>query len=409
VWDGKRWNQDESGEIERRGKLTVRRIYAEAAETEDKDLREKIANHAHKSESAARIGAMIELSRSEKEIPIQQTELDCDPWLLNVRNGTLNLKTMELWPHGREDFITKLIDVDYFRDALCPVWEAFVARITGEKDELRRFVQKAVGYSLTASTREQCLFILFGLGANGKTTFITVISSLLADYAKQTRTETLLVKHGDQIPNDVARLAGARFVCAIETESGKRLAESLVKQMTGGDKMAARFLHHEYFEFQPTFKLWLAVNHKPRIRGTDHAIWRRIRILPFDVTIPPDEQDPDLIEKLRGELPGILRWATEGCQLWQDHGLKAPEAVTSATEQYREESDNILTFIDECCERDPDAEVTKGTLYEAYNEWARKSGEYPVTKRDFGGRLLEKGFSEHRIKKGRFWKGIKLI
>jgi len=230
----------------------------------------------------------------------------------------------------------------------------------------------------------------------------------LADYAMPTRTETLLVKRGDQIPNDIARLAGARFVSAVETESGRRLAEGLVKQMTGGDRMTARFLHHEYFDFEPTFKVWLAVNHKPRVVGTDHAIWRRIKLIPFTVTIPESEQDPDLREKLKKELSGILAWAVAGCQLWQDHGLKAPEPIKAATEEYREESDVTAAFINERCNQGPDFKVTKAELYAAYSEWCKNSGEYAVSKKELGLRLIEKGFSESRTGKSRFWLGIGL-
>jgi putative DNA primase/helicase len=320
----------------------------------------------------------------------------------------LNLKTGKLQPHCRGDLITRLIPIDYDEHATCPLWMSFLERVTGSDVELMGFLQKAIGYSLTGSTREQCLFILYGLGANGKTTFLNILLSLLADYGKQTRTETLLVKRGDQIPNDVARLAGARFVSAVETESGRRLAEGLVKQMTGGDRMTARFLHHEFFEFQPTFKLWLAVNHKPRITGSDHAIWRRIRLIPFTVTIPGAERDPDLTEKLKEALPGVLAWAVAGCLAWQAEGLKAPEAITAATKEYRDESDVIENFIHERCKTGPDCEVSKAGLYEAYAEWCQKSGERPVSKKELGTRLTEKGVSDDRNRKSRFWREIEL-
>jgi putative DNA primase/helicase len=272
-------------------------------------------------------------------------------------------------------------------------------------------MQKAVAYSLTGSTREQCLFILFGLGANGKSTFLNVIGSLLGEYARQTRTETILVKRGDQIPNDVARLAGSRFVSAIETESGRRLAEGLVKQMTGNDRMTARFLHREFFEFEPTFKLWLAVNHKPKIMGTDHAIWRRIRLIPFAVTIPENERDPDLIDKLKEELQGILRWAIEGLNPWLEKGLGLPEVVRAATEEYRTESDLIESFLEECCEVDHNSEISKKALYDGYVDWCKGSGEekHSATKKEFGARLSEKGFTERRTKRERFWRGIRLL
>ncbi|MDP2651988.1 MAG: phage/plasmid primase, P4 family [bacterium] len=408
VWDGKRWEQDSDGAVERFAKATVRGIYNEAAQCDDKDVREKIASHAHKSESDARIKAMIAQARTELEIVVKHDDLDRDPWLLNVNNGTLNLKTGELQPHSHRDLITRLIPIDYREDAACPLWLRFLDRVAGSDGERMRFLQKAVGYSLTGSTREQILLILYGLGANGKSTFLKILLWLFADYGKQTGTETLLVKRGDQIPNDVARLAGARFVSAVETESGRRLAEGLVKQLTGGDRITARFLHHEFFEFEPPFKIWLAVNHKPRIVGTDHAIWRRIRLIPFTVTIPESERDPDLADKLKAELPGVLAWAVAGCEMWQMHGLKAPRTVTEATATYREESDPLTAFLDDRCVLEPGAEVGKTELYKAFKEWAQEAGERELSRRDFNQRVAERGYEDGRNRKTRFWEGLKL-
>jgi putative DNA primase/helicase len=274
--------------------------------------------------------------------------------------------------------------------------------------DLIKFLQKAVGYSLTGSTREQVIFMFDGSGANGKSTFITLVLSLLGDYAQQTPTETLLRKQGG-IPNDIARLKGARFVAAVEAESGRQLAEVLIKQLTGGDRITARFLYKELFEFEPTFKLFLAVNHKPNIKGTDHAIWRRVHVIPFKVTIPPEERDRNLGEKLKAEHPGILRWAVEGCLLWQKEGLGVPESVTEATNDYRAEMDVIVDFIAECCEIDPTAKTKFSDLYRRYIEWSNENGQLNVSAPEFGQRLMEHGFPSDRNKKlGRFRSGIKL-
>jgi putative DNA primase/helicase len=271
--------------------------------------------------------------------PVIPEHLDQDPWLFNVENGTIDLKTGELRPHERGALITKLAPVQYDREAECPTWWKFLMRIFNGNLALIEFLQKAVGYALTGSTREQCLFFLHGLGANGKSTLLEIIHTLLGDYAHRTSSETFLIKKSGGIPNDVAALRGARLVGAVEVESGRRLAEVLIKEMTGGDRISARFLHAEWFDFKPEFKIFLAANHKPVIRGTDHAIWRRIHLIPFNVQIPKPEQDRDLPEKLKAELPGILNWALEGCQMWQLYGLEPPAEVQAATQDYREEMD----------------------------------------------------------------------
>ena len=223
-----------------------------------------------------------------------------------------------------------------------------------------------IGYSLTGDTGEQCLFILYGSGANGKSTFLQAASFMCGDYSQQTPTETLLVKKKGSIPNDVARLKGARLVTASEAEEGQCLVESLIKQMTGQDTLSARFLHQEWFEFEPTHKIFLGTNHKPVIKGTDHAIWRRIKLIPFDVTIPEEERDNRLLSKLRDELPGILAWAVRGCLDWQEHGLGEPSKVKSATQDYRSEMDALAQFRADCCIEDSGEKVAVGKLVAYY-------------------------------------------
>lgn len=351
----------------------------------------------------------MELAKSEPGVPVSADQLDAAPWVLNVLNGTLDLRTGQLRPHAREDLLTKLAPVAYDPGALCPTWEAFLSRILAGDVELIRFVQKVIGYSLTGSTQEQCLFILYGAGANGKSTLIQSISALLGDYARQTPTETLLVQRGDGVRNDLARLQGARFVSAVEVEGGRRLAEALVKQLTGGDTITARFLYGEHFEFQPMFKLWLAVNHRPVVQGTDHAIWRRIRLLPFTVTIPPAEQDKRLAEKLQAELAGILRWAVEGCQAWQREGLEPPAAVQRATGDYRAEMDVIAAFIRDCCVLGDKQEVSTSALYAEYVGWCTQVGESPVSQKALAATLKERGCTPGRRGGGRLWVGIALL
>jgi P4 family phage/plasmid primase-like protien len=411
IWTGTRWVKDETDEVERRAKRTSRLLYQEAADEPVKKLREALVENALRLESQSRLASMIKLAKSEAGVSCTPKQLDADPWTLNLPNGTLDLHTGELRAHRREDLILKQAPVKYDSTALCPTWDNFLKQVMNLDGELTRFLQKAVGYSLTGDTSEQVIFILYGTGANGKSTFINTVMSLLGvgEYAMQTPTETLLTKRGSSIPNDVARLHGARFVAAVEAEHGRSLAEALVKQLTGGDMISARFLHREWFDFKPAFKVFLAVNHKPKIRGTDHAIWRRIRLIPFKVTIPDDRQDKRLTEKLRGELPGILRWAVEGCLLWQRDGLGVPPAVEDATAAYRKEMDVIATFLAECCRCRPEGYVTVKDMYDAYTNWCRDTGEYPVPQRVFNTALTERGVKKKRTATSRGWRGIELV
>ena len=383
-------------------------IYAEASRAADEDIRKRIAKHAMASESAHKLRAMLEMASSEPGIPVLPDQLDRDPWQLNVYNGTVNLRTGALEPHRADHLITKLAPVSYDPDADCPLWLSFLDRVMDGDRDLIGFLQRAVGYSLTADTGEQCFFILHGSGANGKTTFLQAISALLGDYALQTPTDTLLIRRGGGIPNDLARLRGARLVTAIEADEGRRLAEALVKQVTGGDKVTARFLHAEFFEFVPEFKLWLGTNHKPAIRGTDWAIWRRIRLVPFNVTIPPEEQDHQLGQRLLAELDGILAWAVQGCLDWQREGLNPPPAVVNATAAYRDESDPLGTFLEDCCILDDNARAQAGPLYDTYRQWCKSNGEDAVTSRRFSRQLDERGFDKV-TERHRYYLGIGLL
>jgi putative DNA primase/helicase len=276
--------------------------------------------------------------------------------------------------------------------------------------DLIKFVQRAVGYSLTGDTSERVLFILQGDGANGKTTFLETLRALLGDYAARTPAETLLANRLDAIPNDVARLMGARFVTASETGEGVQLAEARVKELTGRDRLVARFLHHEWFEFCPEFKLWLATNHKPVIRGTDKAIWDRIRLVPFDVRIPKVKRDPHLLEKLWAERRGILRWAVKGCLEWQREGVGDSAAVKDATSEYQAEMDTFARFLAERCILDPDAWVPSSRLWSAYLWWVEdRDRRWPVGRKEFARRLQARGCTADKGKKGiRIWRGIAL-
>lgn len=411
-WDKKRWRRDDTQAIERCARMTVRQIYAEAANESDKSQREVIGAWAQKSESAQKIGAMIRLCESEPNVAVRAEIFDANQWLFNCQNGTLDLRNGELRAPAAANLITKIAGADYDAEAPCVEFERFLQTIFGGDFELVRFVQKFFGYSLTGVTREQCFVIFHGTGANGKTTLLQAIMRALGDYAIQAPASTFMQKRdGGGIPNDVARLAGARLVVSIESEANARLAESLVKALTGGDRIAARFLHKEFFEFEPQFKLVLATNHKPRITGTDLAIWRRIRLVPFGVTIAPEDQDKELPAKLEAELPGILRWLVDGCLAWQRNGLNPPEAVSGATMAYRVDSDVLADFLAAACEIGRDFTAGRSSLFAAYVDWAeaqKMSERDRVSAKAFGDALNERGFESDRNFKGRFYWGLRL-
>jgi putative DNA primase/helicase len=401
-WDDARWASDETGEVERRAKETILTLLDDARCIENDKERHTLLEWQRKSETYRQLQAMVRLAQSEQGIPVLPCELDVDPWLLNVANGTVDLRTGMLRSHAREDLITKWTAVPFEKFAKAPRWEAFVKRIFREREDLIHFVQKAVGYTLTGFTTEQVLLLLIGLGANGKSTLLEVLRSLMGYYAAQADFSSFVLQRQDHIRNDIARLVGARFVSAIEVDHGRRLAESLVKQLTGGDRVTARFLYREPFEFTPQFKLWLAANHKPRIQGTDHAIWRRIRLIPFDVQIPSEEQDRQLGIKLRQELPGILQWAVRGCLAWQEEGLEQPKAVQVATQEYREEMDILGGFLADCCDHLATMEGKEpfSDLYVAYRQWAEQTGERILSQRVFGTILGERGLNKRRSGSG---------
>jgi putative DNA primase/helicase len=412
AWDGRRYDRDETGaRAMQLQKRAVRGMYTEAAQLDDADERKRLAEHAARSESERALRAALNLAASDPAVIADPDTLDADPMLLNVTNGALELDTGTLREHRRDDRCTLAAGAPYDPDAKCPRWLAVLGRIFANDAELIDFIRRAFGYMLTGRTDEQILFLLHGNGANGKSVLLAILRALLGDYARNTPASTLLERRngGDSIPNDLARLRGVRAVTAAETGDGRRLDEERVKALTGSDVISARFMRGEWFDFQPVFKLALATNHLPVIRGTDHAMWRRVRLIPFTVTIPDDEQDRTLTGKLLDELPGILTWAVTGCLDWQRHGLQAPDAVMAATASYREESDTLGQFIDDACELHPDATENAAQLYTAYSTWCEINGErFPLTQTAFGRRLTERDIPAHRTGAQRLRRGITL-
>jgi putative DNA primase/helicase len=408
AWNGELWAADNSGIVDRFAKDTVRKIYLEAGGAVNDTGRESLAKHALKSEGEARLRAMITLAKTEPDIPVRISQLDADPWLLNCSNGTLDLRTGKLLSHFRGNLCTKQVTIAFDRHAKCPNWHAFLRRLMEDNPSLLPFLQRTIGYALTGSTREQVLFFLYGTGANGKSTFIETCRKLFGDYAQQADFDTFVTKKDDGPRNDIARLKGARLVAAVEAAQGRRLAENVIKQVTGGDTVTARFLYHEHFEYLPQFKLFLVANHKPVVVGTDEAIWRRIRLVPFTVTVPPEERDKELREKLLCELPGILAWAVRGCLEWQRDGLGEPEAVSTATADYRREMDVMADFIEEDCVLGEHETADAGLLYSTFQAWSEKNGEEVLTQKKFGTQLRERGFEAAKKKGRRCWLGLRL-
>jgi putative DNA primase/helicase len=406
-WDGCRWAYDGSGHVERLAKDAVKQIYSEANNSPRHDDRTMLIKHALKSEAEGRIRAMVNLAKSESDIVIGADKLDAGEMLLNCTNGVLDLETGNLLAHAREFLCTKNLNIPFDKDASCPRWFEFLDQIFERNQSLINFLQRAVGYSLTGKTIEQVLFLLYGTGANGKTTFIEIMKALLGPYAKQANFETFLAAKMPSNHNDLARFQGARFVAAVEAGEGRTLDETIVKQVTGGDSITTRFLYKEYFEFRPQLKLWLVANDKPRVVGTDEAIWRRIRLVPFNVTIPPSKRDKQLLEKLMAELTGILAWAVEGCLDWQKHGLGEPVEVQEATSQYRTEMDTLESFMNERCERGAQYSVLAANIYDGYKKWCEFTLEHPMTQQKFGLRLRKMEFTSTRLRGQRYWQGIR--
>jgi len=378
VWDGRRWKRDSTLQVKRWAHLTVRNIYTEAANATDEEQRKKLSKWAMTCEGRQRIEAMIALA--DAFVPAEPEEFDTQPMLLNVRNGVLDLRTGELLAHDRALMMTKLVKIDFDPAAECPKWRAFLDLITAEDEDLQSFLQLAAGYSLTGSTDEDCFMFLSGSGQNGKTTYTEALRRVLGDYASVLDIETLLqtYSHGGEAPKpQLAGLFGKRYVVAGEIPENRKLNEALVKNLTGGDPIKARFLHRNPFEFEPTHKLWMYGNFAPKIVGTDLAIWRRVRKIPFSVTISAElrRDRSEVLAEFAEEAPGILAWMAEGCLRWQKEGLRMPEPVARATREYRTEQDVLQQFLDERCEMHPDFTVGKDRLFGAMRAWAKEGNE----------------------------------
>jgi putative DNA primase/helicase len=406
VWDRRRWECDEKMvAVQGFAKETARSIFDEIKGSADPKA---MFAHARRSQSKKSIEAMIWLCRSEPGIAAHITEFDSDGWVLNLANGTLDLRTGELRAHRREDLISNLIEIAFDPAAECELWDAFLWRVLDQNEDLYGYLRRFVGYLLVGDTSDQSLHFLYGLGANGKSVFCEVLMRLLGEYAIAVSPDMIMLKRHGGIPNDVARLRGVRAAVMNETSQGARFDEAKLKDLTGGDTLTARFLHQEFFDFHPTHRIVIRGNHKPAINGTDEGIWRRLRLVPFVVQIPPDEQDRNLLRKLEAELPGILNWALQGCREWQAEGLKPPPIVADAVRAYREESDTLGRFVAERCEVRTLAQVKSSALFRRYQEFCQAAGERWIASKDFPPEVERRGFTWKRTNTGGMFFGLEL-
>ena len=409
VWDGRRWAQDNTGEVQRRAKHAVRRMYAEADSIDVPERRKALARWAGQCEAEHRINSMIALAWSEPGIPVLPDDLDGNPWLLNVENGTLDLKTGGLGSHNPADLITKLVPVEFDPDATCPIFDRFLGETACGSDGLAKYLQQLAGIALSGDISEQIFPVFYGGGSNGKTTLLDILLDIMGDYAGIAPPDLFTLKTFKPHPTEIIDLMGRRLVVASETERGDRLRVQLVKQLTGDSRLKGRGMRQDFVTFPRTFTTVLVTNNKPRIDEVTHAVWRRVRLVPFLNTVDDADQDADLGTKLKAERPGILSWMVRGCLSWQADGLWTPPEVTGATDAYKSESNWLEQFTGECLTLSPIMHTTAAGLATALHDWCADTGldgDMPT---------LRRWLSDHDCKPkrtralGRCWKGVGLV
>lgn len=394
-WDGARWRTDETMSVYSHARDLCREVATNLPEKES--VAKSIA-------SGATVNAVVSLARSDRRMAATVDQWDADPWLLNTPGGMVDLRSGAMRPHDPMGYCAKVTAVTPEGD--CPTWLAFLNRVMQSDQEMIDYVQRAAGYALTGITREHVLWFLYGTGANGKSVLLSTVAGILADYATTAAAEVFAAAQFDRHPTEVASLAGARLVTASETEEGRQWAESRIKSLTGGDKISARFMRRDPFEFVPVFKLFIAGNHRPQVKNVDEAMRRRIHLVPFAVTIPAEERDPNLTEKLRAEWPGILRWMVEGCLRWQTHGLRAPQTVVDATAEYLDSEDSASLWLEERCLTGDSFYSPAGSLWASWQSWAKANGEEQRSQKWLTEALKSRGFRQRRTMSARGFAGI---
>lgn len=381
-WDGVRWASDENGEIKRRADKMLADMAKDLKEMQDDPAYNAYKKHLSRSRSHRGKEGFIAEARHLEGVPVLPSEMDRAGNAFNVRNCLISLKTGRTAEHDKKYMISKLAPVTYDENAKCPRWDRFIEEITCGDKSLQLYLQRMIGYCMTAYTKEQCMFFLYGNGSNGKSVFVDTIAYMLGEYAASCQPETVMMRdRNNTARGDLARLKGARMVVTSEPNDGCRLDEGIVKQMTGGteNKLTARFLYGREFEFSPEFKIVMSTNYKPVIKGTDNGIWRRVRLIPFTAEFTKENRAPQLIEKLRRELPGILNWAIAGAVGWCKEGLPPCAIIDEAGQEYRSEMDRVQQFLDDCTTRSESSSTQASTLYKCYKAWCSEQGDrFPV-------------------------------
>jgi putative DNA primase/helicase len=407
VWNGKVWQED-VGVVEmlRLAKLTIRQLFVDAAKHEDKDLRDAELKWAKNSESQSRLLAMIASAKSVCKT-LHYQDFDKDPYLFNAANAAIDLRTGKARPHDRLDYATKLSPVNYDPNAKAPRWEQFLREIfPGHEECCVPFMRRAIGYTMTGCIHEECFFVPYGTGRNGKGKLLNTVQYVMGDYARDASFDTFVAKRGDEKLNDIAGFRGARLILASESECSKRLAEAKIKRMTGGDRVVGEFKYKEQFSYVPSYKIWLVTNYKPRVIGTDDGIWDRMHLILFGEYFGDDRRDPQLEAKLRAEASGILNWCIAAAKEWYVKGLGSSMCIKSATEEYRKDQNVLGQFLEDRCTVASNAWITKGDLYKAYKLWAENMGEFVMTQTEFNDRIANQFEDGRSGPRGRHWKGV---
>lgn len=405
VWTGQRWAHDATGQAARWMKAVARRLTADAMAEVDDRKREALIRLARRGESSAGVSGALTLASTEEAVVVTPDALDADPFLLNCPNGTLDLRTGNLNPHDPADLITKVTSGAYEPTASGREFGAFLARVQPD-EAMRAYLARLVGHGLVGMVAEHLLQIHCGEGANGKSTFINTISAALGDYAAPADPELLTARDFSAHPTGVADLFGLRLAILHEADKGRRLAEGTVKRLTGGDRIKARRMREDFWSFEPSHSFIMLTNHKPVIAGTDEGIWRRIKLVPWDVVIPPDERDEHLGDKLALELDYVLTWLIEGCLTWRTSGLADPDAVTTATTAYRAESDALGRFLKDRTMNH--GQVKSSELFAAWSKWCADEGEDPGSQTAFSTAITNRGYDKKHTDTGKFWQGLGL-